>query len=187
MGELTKRLRRDKYIEVFLEKSGNPSPMSILGKDGKYYTFFSEPSRNRIIPIESDEDRNFLSEWLGGNPDIKLDNEAMVVKKGRTKVLMYYRDKCKFINCKNVVSFLTKVSKITKDKNLYYRGQSSHYEWIPSLYRKKAWVEHEAILNARVISRHVDEFKDCQSTIERLIKLVQSLFLCDEMKDCLAS
>ena len=103
---------------------------------------------------------------------------SVLIVAGATKremeVLAWLDNHCEMHVCLSLVDYLQAVLENAKvfKKNTYYRGQSSFYEsWLPSLFRETKWVDNEVLLNSRVMSRHVDEFSDCKTTIERLIKL----------------
>ncbi len=58
-----------------------------------------------------------------------------------------------------------------KKLNRYFRGQKAQYDLMPSLFRHQEWVEREMELNARVYSERPQDFADCSSTFEKLVRL----------------
>lgn len=92
----------------------------------------------------------------------------------RRYILIHDFNKCIIEYCSSLTDYLKRVFSLKKDHagiNIYYRGQASHYSWIPSLYRNDAWVKKEYEMNMKVLSKHVTEFINCHTTIEKLIKL----------------
>lgn len=180
MFSLEKQLELDGYIEIFYK------PINAGQKNGNNhkYFYYRTPSRKDEI---GPENRAFCNNIFGHIPpeddkeikdfkEVIYQNKKYQVKSNSSKrfVRIIDTDKCEFIDCNSVNGFLNKVKELkekNKDKNIYFRGQASFFSWIPSLYREDEWIENEFRLNARVISKHVDEFLSCKSTIERLIKL----------------
>lgn len=155
------------------------SKKGFSGTKNQHFLIFTHPDKKDAHLIDSGEDFELISAWLSeswkdSGKEIIHDNETIVVRivnKTTLSIFIYIKDKCNFVECKDIVTYLREVSKLSNNRNLFYRGQASYYQWIPSLYRRHAWVENEAVLNAKVISRHVVDFQDCHTTIERLIKL----------------
>ncbi len=179
MGKLIDRLQRDKYVEVFLKRIQLGSKIGFLIGNTERYLIFPSPDKKDPPLKNAEEDFLLLSEWIRISWDkspnvLNYNNENIVIKilnKKKLNVLIYNRDKCDIIDCNNIETYLKKVFKLSQNGKLYYRGQASFHDWIPSLYRKNSWIKNEAVLNAKVVSRHVEDFQDCHTTIERLIKL----------------
>lgn len=180
---LIDQLQRDKYIEVYLRSIREKTNLITNNGGVPRFSMYFSPNRTNVQKIKSD-DQGFgllldwiISSWDKSKNEINYKNETLIIEfldKAKTHIRVSYKDKCEFIECSNVESLLGKISSLSRahsNQNLYYRGQASHYQWIPSLYREPAWVENEAALNAKVISRHVEDFQDCHTTIEKLIKL----------------
>ena len=54
----------------------------------------------------------------------------------------------------------------------YFRGQKAHYDLLPSLFRDDGkYVEKEMELNAKVYNDRPEDFADCHSTFEKLVRL----------------
>lgn len=55
--------------------------------------------------------------------------------------------------------------------NLFFRGQCLKWAILPSLFREKEWVSSEAKLNEIVISDRPNDFNDCKTPFENLVRL----------------
>lgn len=174
MFSLKKQLELDGYIEVFYK------PIRVGQKDNNKHKFFyyRNPAMKGDI---GQDDMDFLNEYLKdeipkNNDEIEYQNKKYTVKTNKNKrfIRIIDTDKCEYIDCNSVNGFLNSVKELkgkNEGKNIYFRGQASFFSWIPSLYREDEWIKNEFRLNSKVISKHVDEFLSCKSTIERLIKL----------------
>lgn len=85
---------------------------------------------------------------------------------------IYGNDDCEPIRIKDVVFFLKYVLQgeygTTKR---YFRGQLAHYDIIPSLFRERQYVLDEMEINATIFNDRPDDFRTCNSTFEKLVKL----------------
>lgn len=111
----------------------------------------------------------------------------------------------RFNEIKSVSSFLAKTIgniKIVNDckYNVYFRGQLAQWDLVPSLFREKEWIENESRLNADIIRDRPQDFIDCKTTFDKLVKLkhynqpsrlfditsnplIGLFFACESMKD----
>ncbi len=73
----------------------------------------------------------------------------------------------------SVVDYLYHVFKYEDGEvSRYFRGQKAHYDLLPSLFRDKGkYVEKEMELNATVYNNRPEDFADCRSTFEKLVRL----------------
>ncbi len=73
----------------------------------------------------------------------------------------------------SVVDYLFHVLKYEdEDVSRYFRGQKAHYDLLPSLFREDGkYVEKEMELNAKVYNDRPQDFADCHSTFEKLVRL----------------
>lgn len=73
----------------------------------------------------------------------------------------------------SVVDYLHHVLKYEDENvNRYFRGQKAHYDLRPSLFRDNGkYVEKEMELNAKVYNDRPQDFIDCHSTFEKLVRL----------------
>ena len=73
----------------------------------------------------------------------------------------------------SVVDYLFHVLKYEDENvNRYFRGQKAHYDLLPSLFRDNGkYVEKEMELNAKVYNDRPEDFADCHSTFEKLVRL----------------
>lgn len=119
---------------------------------------------------------------------------------GKSFLLIIYRDEyCKFvritqnenvirnrkktkctkgIECVDIASFIRMTMKRSIDMkekeepyNIYYRGQLLWWSLLPSLFRSSEWVKNEPSLNANIICSRPNDFLDCHSTFDKLVKL----------------
>lgn len=175
MFPIKRQLELDGYIEIFYK------PINARQKDNNNHKFFYYRNSAMKREIWQENDRNFLNECLKdeipkNNDEIEFQDNKYTVKINKNKrfIRIINHDTCEFVDCNSVNGFLNKIKELkekNKNKNIYFRGQASFFSWIPSLYREDEWIKNEFRLNANVISKHVDEFLSCKSTIERLIKL----------------
>ena len=87
-------------------------------------------------------------------------------------IILIMEENCEIQKINSIEKYIQKFKSIYKgERNIYFRGQSFSHLWLPSLYRNREWIENEKNLNLKVMSRHVSEFYDCNTTIEKLIKL----------------
>ena len=169
MLSLKEQLELDGYIEIYYKK--------IKNSDYEYY-FYRNPSKKGDT---EKTDLEFINALLGnqilfntGSVDFDGKTYSVKVNKNKSLIRIINNDKCELIECRDINEFLDAIKELKESEpntNIYFRGQASYYSWIPSLYREDKWIENEFRLNAEVISKHVDEFITCKSTIERLIKL----------------
>lgn len=179
MGRLSECLLREKYMILFYVKRAQG--LFVPNNEKDHYSVYSKHTckpENRVK--KEDDDFNFIKENVLGcwNKDIVVlwAGKRLSVKRNAEKkqILFQFLDCCEFVSCENVSDFINSVNTwVNQCPNikLYYRGQSSLYNWLPSLYRNEAWVDNESRLNDNVINKLVEEFKDCHTTIEKLIKL----------------
>lgn len=90
--------------------------------------------------------------------------------------LIYDGRKCFMVEVESVVKYIEMTlqasKKYSKEKyNLYFRGQLGQWDLKPSLYRAEAWAEHESEMNAQIICDRPDDFKNCNTTFDKLVKL----------------
>ena len=178
MGKYVDQLKTDGYIELFFatRKTG----LIYAGKRNITVNLFSNPScSDEYVIGKEEEDFGILSMYFRDfyyrhsvveTEFGKLDG---VVNKTNRSFLLFIPEKCVFIGCKDINEYLSQVFVLeeSNSSSIYYRGQSSFQSWLPSLYRHQEWVDSESELNEIVIAKHVDEFSNCTTAIERLIKL----------------
>lgn len=83
-------------------------------------------------------------------------------------------DKTKIGSVKTLLDILDKLSDDSYDDNvsIFYRGHSSlKFELKPSIYRDKELIKNENRLFKDIIARSPSDFKDCNSTFEKLVKM----------------
>ena len=75
----------------------------------------------------------------------------------------------------SILSFLKQIQQLKQDNDYVYffRGHSNAktFELKPSIYRNNAWIDSEEILFKELVSHNPEEFKDCHSTMEYLVKM----------------
>jgi hypothetical protein len=159
---------KDEFFSVIKEViKRNNCPFDI-----KFPKDFCDDSSNKTVlkSITTEEELT-----IGGEKHLLSVLVFSGVSWKEKEVLVWLKDFCAMHICLSFIDYLQTVlddSNNKKGKNSYYRGQPSFFNsWVPSLYRETKWVDNEVLLNSRVMSRHVDEFIDCKTTIERLIKL----------------
>ena len=180
MEHFISALNRDKYIYVYLKKSESKAEDCIELENG-FYRMYSEPGRkpnSRINKKSPDFEylRSLVCNYSKSNEVEELDQYEVIKEKKKgifDSVIIYNREKCKILDCEDVNSFLLSIEPFLSNKknNCYFRGQAIYHRWIPSLFREKKWVDNEALLNMVVENKHVNEFVDCVSTIQKLVKL----------------
>ena len=75
---------------------------------------------------------------------------------------------------RTVLSFIQQIQKLEQDKNFVYffRGHSKKtFSIQPSIYRENNWINSEDILFKELVSHNPEEFKECQSAMEFLVKM----------------
>lgn len=112
------------------------------------------------------------------NNTYEVQSENVRRKKVQDVWFIFKESKCDLRSVTNLNEFIncvmdSKDVKYYKSKriNRYFRGQQASYNLKPSLFRKKEWVENEMELNARVYCDRPNDFFDCKSTFEKLVRL----------------
>lgn len=158
-----------------------------IDRDGLSVTDIKEPLRELV---RKNSGRELACKYINDNkfPDFFWKDirfiEANTCKENSHAISLSYRgvllvktDKTfSFEEIKTVSQFIkysiALSSSLNKNnRNLYYRGQLAHWDLNPSLFRKKEWVEHESELNAQIICDRPNDFADCRTTFDRLVKL----------------
>lgn len=178
MGKLINQLLREKYLVIFYAYRKNGQ--TIIGKTTTPISFFTRPSLKPEFLIADENDLNFVKAYAADcwryESVTYIEEQKLSIKRDAKKRQFIFQlvDACDIVMCNNVDGFIKNVNEWKNQHpeiNIYYRGQAAMYDWLPSLYRKKAWVENESRMNDFVYSTMVDEFRDCHTTIEKLIKL----------------
>lgn len=175
MYTLEKRLKKEHFIEISYEAKTEPGERTVNLCD----------SKNKDKSLDP-KDVNFIKKLLGGKIEKRNGEFPIADKAGKhLKALfagseksgslrIWDESKCEIQECDSMTCFLEKVDKLKKENpnyNVYFRGQLACQPMLPSLFREDSWILNEFNMNQYVISRHVEEFKDCHSTIEKMIKL----------------
>lgn len=75
---------------------------------------------------------------------------------------------------KTVLSFIQQIQKLEQDKDFVYffRGHSlESFSIQPSIYREGNWIKSEDILFKELVSHNPEEFNECRSAMEFLVKM----------------
>ena len=75
---------------------------------------------------------------------------------------------------RTVLSFIQQIQKLEQDDDFVYffRGHSKKsFSIQPSIYRESNWIKSEDILFKELVSHNPEEFRDCQSAMEFLVKM----------------
>lgn len=177
------KLQINSYIKLYFRESDNKNENSVI-INNKYFCFGSDITLKSSIKKDDIEDlipilNDVFKLYLEKEPIsvIPVDKERYIIRienENKSEIMSITIENC---NCifnvgESIDQYLFKVKNIYKgQRNIYFRGQSFSHLWLPSLYRNREWIENEKNLNLRVMSRHVSEFFDCNTTIEKLIKL----------------
>ena len=134
----------------------------------KGFSYVDEEILKKIEKIE-----NFV-DGLNKDPDITAKGIRCDVKDGDTAGCFIYD--AEHFEPKWVVSVVDYLYQVLKyedeDVNRYFRGQKAHYDLLPSLFREDGkYVEKEMELNAKVYNDRPEDFADCHSTFEKLVRL----------------
>ena len=175
MYTLEKRLENEHFIELRYKTETEAEKTTIILCD----------SKNKDKSLDS-KDVDFIKKLFGGKIK-KQDGEFPLADKAGKHLKALFAEseksgslriwdesKCEIQECDSMTCFLEKVNKLKKENpnyNVYFRGQLACQPMLPSLFRENSWIINEFNMNQFVISRHVEEFKDCHSTIEKMIKL----------------
>ena len=165
------------YIELFFKKKGSSD--SIFIDDGTIYTLYeNEREKKSAVPISKNDALSILSLlniiFKEDPPSVFLfENTRYLAKIDNKKhIILIMEENCEIQKINSIEKYIQKFKSIYKgERKIYFRGQSFSHLWLPSLYRNREWIENEKDLNLKVMSRHVSEFYDCNTTIEKLIKL----------------
>ncbi len=150
----------------------------------KGFSFVSEDILKEAKITES-EVSGFLDDLEGENGLYAIDdksyglvrNEYKIRKddKDETRRVYFIYDRDRFVPRRiiSLVDFLYCVFEYEdEDINRYFRGQKAHYDLLPSLFREDGkYVEKEMELNAKVYNDRPEDFADCHSTFEKLVRL----------------
>lgn len=172
MYTLKKRLENEHFIELRYKTVTKAGKTTIILCDNK----------NKDKSLDS-KDVDYIKKLFGG--EITKHNGEFTLKDEKEKKIkalftqyntlrIWDESKCEIQECDSMTCFLEKVDKLKKENpnyNVYFRGQLVCQPMLPSLFREDSWIINEFNMNQFVISRHVEEFKDCHSTIEKMIKL----------------
>ncbi len=86
----------------------------------------------------------------------------------------YEEENVKIGSIRTLLDVLDKLNEDSYNENvaIFYRGHSSSkFELKPSIYRTKSLISNEDILFKDIIARSPYEFKECDSTFEKLVKM----------------
>lgn len=129
--------------------------------------------------IEQDKNISVFADALNGGR-INIDGVTYQIRKesyldesGKVKRVWFIYDdkKCTLLKITSLIDFLKEAMKEEEGHNKYFRGQKAHYDLIPSLFRNKEWVRKEMELNAMVYNDRPNDFLDCHSTFDKLVRL----------------
>ena len=85
---------------------------------------------------------------------------------------VFNREECNLQIVTDLIQFIGLVMSLENTaSNRYFRGQKASYDLMPSLFRKKEWVQNEMEINARIYCDRHNDFLDCNSTFEKLVRL----------------
>lgn len=165
------------YLEFFFKKK--ESSDSIFIDDGTIYTLYeNEGEKKSAVPISKNDALSILSllncVFKEDPPSVFLfENTRYLAKIDNKKhIILIMEENCVIQKINSIAEYIQKFKSIYKgERKIYFRGQSFSHLWLPSLYRNREWIENEKDLNLKVMSRHVADFYDCDTTIEKLIKL----------------
>ena len=110
---------------------------------------------------------------------IKVSNESewrVINSRLRFVFFLTKKEMCDFVSVDSIDTFLKQIISDNidlKEKgiNTYYRGQLAHWDINPSLYREKMWVKKETELNASILCDRPNDFQNCKSSFDKLVKL----------------
>lgn len=173
---IKKQIRTYGYCYVEVKKLKNRNAIYLPGEEYPY----------RISDTIGDTltDTNAHENWELWNKRILeyLDIQNLdVIKNSNNKIgshdyscLVYYSAEQSFVSIDSVSQFIEEIKKLRqlfRVTNLYYRGELAKWNPVPSLFRKREFVIDEVENDERVISSLPDEFVNCKSSFDCLVKL----------------
>lgn len=133
----------------------------------KGFSYVDEEILKKIEKIE-----NFVDE-LNKDPNVAGKVIYKDEKIGSYEHFIYDEMHFEPVRVISVVDYLYHVLSYEDEYvNRYFRGQKAHYDILPSLFREDGkYVEKEMELNAKVYNDRPEDFADCHSTFEKLVRL----------------
>lgn len=133
----------------------------------KGFSYVDEEILKKIEKIE-----NFVDE-LNKDPNVVGKVIYKDKKIGSCEYFIYDEMHFEPVRVISVVDYLYHVLSYEDEYvNRYFRGQKAHYDLLPSLFREDGkYVEKEMELNAKVYNDRPEDFADCHSTFEKLVRL----------------
>ena len=133
----------------------------------KGFSYVDEEILKKIEKIE-----NFVDE-LNKDPNVAGKVIYKDEKIGSYEHFIYDEKHFEPVRVISVVDYLYHVLRYEDEYvNRYFRGQKAHYDLLPSLFREDGkYVEKEMELNAKVYNDRPEDFADCHSTFEKLVRL----------------
>ena len=133
----------------------------------KGFSYVDEEILKKIEKIE-----NFVDE-LNKDPNVAGKVIYKDEKIGSYEHFIYDEKHFEPVRVISVVDYLYHVLSYEDEYvSRYFRGQKAHYDLLPSLFRDDGkYVEKEMELNAKVYNDRPEDFADCHSTFEKLVRL----------------
>lgn len=179
--ELDDALKKKGFCAITLKKKYKSSGIELFfkGKTFEPVSYLLHPEKDDVFRVkeflkckEKDKNHNYSIVDLDNSKTCSGENGNYILK----DYIVHDSNTCEVDEIENIVDIINYVQSqenLLKEYgyNLYFRGQKAHYDLLPSLFRNKGWVVHEAELNALIINDNPKEFLDCKSTFEKLVKL----------------
>lgn len=177
------------YPQVFINKVSTKLQEDISANQIKlttedndiFLSFFNKSIVAYLIREENDNDNStqhdpiiFIIDAekcelveINHHNDIRLltTDNSLSVKPESSTLISEYLNKV-FYN-----QALSKENNTDSETNIYYRGQLLKYSLLPSLFRYPKYMENEAELNADIVNSRPEDFENCPSTFDKLVKL----------------
>ncbi len=179
--ELDDSLQKKGFCAIKLKKNNKSSGIELFfkGKSFEPALYFLHPEKDDVLRVKEflkSNEKNQVYDYdiydLNNSKNCREENENYLLK----DYIVYDSNTYEVKEIKNIEYIIEDVQRQEKllkacGINLYFRGQKAHYDLLPSLFRNRGWVVHEAELNALIINDNPKEFLDCKSTFEKLVKL----------------
>lgn len=138
--------------------------------DNNAFARMNQNDRKKVIQIIKSEKYD-----LDGYKCLVCNAKENKKRKKQNKTVFFIYDEKRYKKPKRI-KVVADLVNLTLDYeyeelNRYFRGQKAQYDLMPSLFRHQEWVEREMELNARVYSERPQDFADCNSTFEKLVRL----------------
>ena len=166
---LTKLVAKDiKKLEEHLKKIDGEEKKDFT-EIIKFVSIQNEFLSKKIFENSYQKRRNYIFDKIND----KIEFNGKIKRKEKKEVFLVFFEKINVIEIDSLSTYFKKIGELKKENDeLFFRGQINiNWSSVPSIYRKKGYIENEEEMYKKFISNFPNEFDNCKSTFERLTKM----------------